>query len=373
MTDTKVEQVLNTVDMQINMGPQHPATHGVFRMVLTVDGERIRDVEPYIGYLHRGAEKLMENESYLAAICHMDRTDYVANFNAELPFVMAVDKLLGVEVPRRAEYVRVLMCELNRIVSHLMFYGAFGTDAGAMTPFLYAFRERERLQALFESVSGARMMHNFFRPGGVRADLPADFARRTLEVLKEVERGLDEMDDLLTGNEVFLARTKGVGIISAQEAIDFGVSGPTLRASGVAEDLRRAEPYSVYPELAFEVPVGVNGDCFDRYWVRVQEIRQSASIVRQAIDGLPEGPIMGEMPRFIRPKQNEVYVRTESARGDLGVYLIASGKDEAYRAKVRSPCFCNLSALRLFMRNAYVADAVVILGSLDIVLGEVDR
>lgn len=368
-----LESRIDTVDMFINMGPQHPSTHGVFRMVLTVDGERIVGVEPYIGYLHRGIEKLCENETYRQCLTLLDRADYLSAFNNELTFVMAVEKLMSVQPAERAEWIRVIMCELNRIASHLMFYGSFGADAGAVTPFLYAFRERERLQSLFEAVSGARMMHNYFRVGGVREDIPEGFARMAEPILSDVKRGVEECDRLLTTNEIFMARTKGVGVIAPEDAIDYGLSGPALRASNVAEDLRRSEPYSAYPELDFEIPVGRNGDCYDRYLIRLEEMRQSVRIVEQCLRCIPEGPIMGQVPKFIRPKQGDAYVRTENPRGDFGVYLVSQGGDKPYRVKLRAPSFCNLMALGHLLRNCYVADCVMVLGSLDIVLGEVDR
>ena len=369
------EHKLETIDMHINVGPQHPATHGVFRMVLQVDGERIEDCIPYIGYLHRGFEKLSENEEYHDVIIHLDRTDYLSQFNNEFCYLMAVEKLLGIQPPERAEYARVILSELNRIVSHLMFYGAFGIDAGALTPFLYAFRERERLQRLFEAVSGARLMHFYFRAGGLKEDLPEGFVDEVRQMLPVLEKGIEDCDVLLTRNEVFLTRTVGVGKISAEEAIDYGCTGPILRASGVKEDVRRSDPYSLYPTLDFDIPVGKQGDCFDRYWVRMEEMRESIKIVRQCLDRMPEGPFRTPVPRYphFRVDPGEIYVHTENPRGDYGLYIVSRGGTEPYRVKLRSPCFCNLMALKAMMRDAYVADAIVILGSLDIVLGEVDR
>lgn len=361
--------------MQINVGPQHPATHGVFRMVLRVDGERVVDCVPYIGYLHRGFEKLGENEEWQEVIIHLDRTDYISQFNNELCYLMALEKLLGVEPPERAQYARIILAELNRIVSHLMFYGAFGADVGAMTPFLYGFRERERLQRLFEAVSGARLMHFFFRAGGLKEDLPEGFEAEVRRIIPLLQKGLDDCDILLTDNEVFLSRTVGVGKISAAEAIEYGCSGPVLRACGVREDVRRSDPYSLYPTLEFDVPVGVNGDCFDRYMVRMLEMRESIKIVEQCLDRMPVGPIRTPVPRYphIRVEPGEVYVHTENPRGDYGIYLVSKGGVNPYRVKLRSPCFCNLMALPAMLRDAYIADAVTVLGSIDIVLGEVDR
>jgi NADH-quinone oxidoreductase subunit D len=363
----------NAIDLMINMGPQHPSTHGVFRIVIWVDGERIVKAEPHIGYLHRGSEKLCEGELYSQIITLFDRMDYVGNLNSELAFVLAVEKLMSVDIPDRANYIRVILCELNRIASHMLFYGVYGLDVGAMTPVLYGFRERERIQALFENVTGARMMHNYFRVGGVKEELPDDFAARMKELVEDLKKGIEECDSLLSQNEMFLARTKGIGQISGEDAIDFGVSGPMLRASGVAEDIRITEPYSIYDRFEFGIPVGKYGDCWDRYYVRVEEMRQSILIIEQAMAQMQTGPIMADIRRIARPPKGEVYVRTESPRGDLGVFLVSDGSDKPYRVKVRAPSFANLQALQHLLRNSYIADAVVILGSIDIILGEVDR
>ncbi|MFN8534616.1 MAG: NADH-quinone oxidoreductase subunit D [Dehalococcoidia bacterium] len=361
------------VDVTVNMGPQHPSTHGVFRMLLQVDGERITRVEPFIGYLHRGSEKLCEVGTYRQIIPLFDRLDYLAAFNNELVLMMAIEKLLGVQVAERAEFVRVILCELNRIASHFMFYGAYGIDAGAMTPFMFGFRERERIQQLFETVSGARMMHNYFRPGGLNEDVPDDFVDNVQALLPVLRRGLDEAHALLTNNEIFRARTEGIGVITARQAIDWSLSGPMLRASGVAEDIRRSEPYSIYDRFEFEIPIGDQGDCLDRYLVRMEEIAQSIRIVEQAVAGLPDGPILGQVPKVIRPAAGDCYVRAENPRGEFGVYLVSNGERRPYRVKVRGPSFVNLSAIQDLLLGTYIADAVVILGSIDIVLGEVDR
>ena len=359
--------------MMVNMGPQHPSTHGVFRLVLWIDGELIVKAEPHIGYLHRGSEKLCEGELYSQIITLFDRLDYVANLNCELAICVAVEKLMELEVPDRANYIRIILCELNRIASHMLFYGVFGLDAGAMTPILYGFRERERIQSLFESVTGARMMHNYIRIGGVKEDLPADIGTRLATLTDQLKQGIEECDDLLSNNEMFLARTKGIGSINAEDAIDFGVTGPSLRASGVVEDVRLSEPYSIYDRFNFGIPVGTHGDCWDRYYVRVEEMRQSLKIIDQAVEQMEPGPIMAKVRRIARPPKGEVYQRTESPRGDFGVFLVSDGGDKPYRLKVRAPSFANLQALRHLLRDAYVADAVVILGSIDIILGEVDR
>lgn len=363
----------NSLDLMINMGPQHPSTHGVFRIVLWIDGERIVKSEPHIGYLHRGSEKLCEDELYSQVITLFDRLDYVSNLNCELAFCMATEKLMDLQIPDRAESIRVILCELNRIANHMLFYGAYGLDVGAMTPVLYGFRERERIQSLFESVTGARMMHNYIRIGGVKEDLPDDFGRRLATLTEQLKRGIEECDGLLSNNEMFLARTKGIGTISGEDALDFGMTGPSLRASGILEDVRISEPYSIYERFKFGIPVGTAGDCYDRYYVRVEEMRQSLSIIEQAVQQMEKGPILANVRRITRPPKGEVYIRTESPRGDFGVYLVSDGSDKPYRVKVRAPSFANLQTLQHLLREAYVADSVVILGSIDIVLGEVDR
>jgi NADH-quinone oxidoreductase subunit D len=372
MAGQTLEQSQN-LDILMNMGPQHPSTHGVFRMLLRVDGEVVVDVEPHIGYLHRGSEKLAEGEQYHQVITLMDRLDYIANFNNEWAFCRAVEKLMGLEVPERAEYIRVILGELNRIASHLLFLGTFGLDAGAMTPVMFAFRGRERIQALFEAVSGARMMHNYFHIGGVKEDVPENFGALMAKLMPELRRDVEECDKLLSFNEVFVARTKGVGTIDRDTAINYGWTGPCLRACGVEYDVRKAEPYSVYQRFEFNVPVGRDGDSWERYFVRVREMYESLSIVEQAMKSMPQGPVMAAGRRLIRPPKGDVYVRAENPRGEIGVYLVSDGTDKPYRIKVRPPSFCNLSAISHLVKDTYVADAVIILGSLDIVLGEVDR
>ena len=362
------------VEMLLNMGPQHPSTHGVFRMVLWVDGEKIVDVVPHIGYLHRGSEKLCEGEQYHQVITLFDRMDYIANFNNEQVYCRAVEKLMGLEVSERSEYIRVILCELNRIASHLLFIATMGLDAGAMTPSMFCFRGRERIQGLFESVSGARMMHNYFRIGGLKEDVPENFVAEVREVLDLVKKDTEESDKLLSFNEIFLARLKNIAVMTAEDAIDYGLTGPCLRASGVDYDLRKAVPYSVYDRFDFDIPIGLDGDCWDRYYLRVQEIYQSVRIIEQALDQLPDGEVVSSLGRrLIRPPAGEVYVRGENPRGEIGVYLVSDGTDRPYRVKVRPPSFCNLSSLKHMLKDAWIADSVVILGALDIVLGEVDR
>ena len=366
---------LETVNIDVNMGPQHPSTHGVFRMVLTIDGERVIDVEPHIGYMHRGAEKLSETMDYRAAIGFQDRTDYLAQFLNEQAYCMAVEQLLDLEVPERSEYIRVILCELNRVTSHLMFLGAFGIDLGYFaTSFTYSFRERERIQDIFEEVTGERMMYGYFRPGGLAWDVPDNFVEMIRDVIPQARQGLKDLDMLMTQNEIVSVRTKGIGAMSLEDSINWGISGPLLRAAGSEWDLRKDKPYSVYDRFDYDIPVGSHGDVYDRYIVRLEEAYQSLRIVEQALDQLPDGPIMPEkMPRRLRGPEAEVYASVEGARGEYGIYIVSKGGDKAYRLKIRPPSFCNLSALRDMTVGNYVADAVAILGSIDIVLCDVDR
>jgi NADH-quinone oxidoreductase subunit D len=372
---TADEASFNTVDMTINIGPQHPATHGVFRMVLTVDGEVVVDCEPYIGYLHRGLEKLTENNDYRQAMGYWDRTDYLAGMCCEGAYCMAVEKLAGISVPDRAEYIRVIMMELSRINSHFMFLGAFGADVGSFgTSFVYAWRERERIYDLIEEVSGDRMFPTYFRVGGVTMDLPENFERRCREVLGSIRQGIEDLDGLLTGNEIFVERCRDLSPLSTERAIALGVTGPILRATGLPWDVRKAEPYSVYDRLDFDIPTGRQGDIFDRYFVRLSEMYQSARIIEQCLQELPKGLVLNPgLPKTLRIEKGECYVRNEGTKGEYGVHAIARGGVKPYRMKLRSPSFCNLSALREMVVGNYLADAIIILGSLDIVLGEVDK
>ena len=372
---TTAEGDLDTVDMTVNVGPQHPATHGVFRMVLTVDGELVVGCEPYIGYLHRGLEKLSENADYRQAMGWWDRTDYLAGMCCEGAYTMAVERLAGIEVPERADYIRVIMMELSRINSHFMFLGAFGADVGSFgTSFVYAWRERERIYDLFEEVAGDRMFPTYFRIGGVTMDLPDNFESRCRWVLGSIKQGLEDMDGLLTGNEVFVERCRGLTPVTPEQAIAWGFTGPMLRATGVPWDIRKAEPYSVYPKLDFEIPVGLQGDVFDRFHVRLAECYQSVRIIEQCLEQMPEGRVLApKLPKTLRIDGGELYMPTEGTKGEYGVYLMAQGGTNPYRAKLRSPSFCNLSALTELVVGSYVADAIIILGSLDIVLGEVDK
>jgi len=377
--DTKVlapgEAEFDTVDMTLNIGPAHPATHGVFRMVLTVDGEVVVGCEPYIGYLHRGLEKLSENNDYRQAMGYWDRTDYLAGMACEVAYCMAVEKLGGIEVPERAEYIRVIMTELSRLNSHFMFLGAFGQDVGSFgTTFTWAWRERERIYDLMEEVAGDRMFPTYIRPGGVSMDLPENFEPRCRWVLDQAKRALDEFDRLLTGNEVFVERTRDLSPISTEKAIQLGFTGPMLRATGLPWDLRKAEPYSIYPRLDFDIPVGKQGDVFDRYWVRLAEMWQSIRIIEQCLEQIPGGLVLNpDLPKTLRIDSGECYLRFEGTKGEYGVYGLARGGNKPYRMKLRSPSFCNLSGLQELVVGTYLADAIIILGSIDIVLGEVDK
>ena len=369
------ERDLDTIDIDVNVGPQHPATHGVFRMVITVDGEVVRDLDPVIGYMHRGNEKLPENCDFRQVIGYHDRTDYLAQFNTEHCFVEAVEKLGGIVPTERSQYIRVILAELNRITSHLMFIGAFGTDAGLFgTSFMYAFRDRETVQDFFEEITGERLMYNYFRPGGVAWDVPENFAERCRQIITKIRAGIRDLEGLMIGNEVIMARCRGLSPMTPAQAINWGLSGPLLRSTGLAHDIRRAEPYSIYDRFEFDIPVGTTGDVYDRLLVRLHEMSQSIRIVEQALAQMPEGPIMvAGMKRILRVPAGEIYMRVESPRGEYGVYMVSTGVDKPYRHKVRGASFCNISALREMSVGHFVADVIMILGSTDIVLCEVDR
>jgi len=366
--------MFDTDELVINMGPQHPSTHGVLRVVLRLDGEKVVDADVVIGYLHRGVEKLSEHRTWGQIILLTDRLDYVAAASSNIGYCETVEKLMSIEVPRRARYLRTILGELQRIASHLLWLGTHAMDTGAMTVFLYTFRERELILDLFEEFCGARLTYNSMRIGGLPQDLPPAWDRKVLEFCRILDGKLLEYEDLLTNNRIWLDRTKGVGILSAQEALDLGLSGPPLRGSGVARDVRKDEPYAAYAEMAFDVPVGAAGDTYDRYLVRMAEFRQSLRIIRQAVEGIPEGPIVGKVPRLIKPPAGETYHAVESPKGELGFFIVSDGKSTSpYRFRVRPPSFCNLQALRRMVRGHLIADVVALIGSLDVVLGEVDR
>lgn len=364
---------IQTETIQINMGPQHPSTHGVLRMILTLDGETVVKGTPDIGYLHRGIEKLAEDRTYAQFVALTDRTDYLSAMLNNAVYAMAVEKLAEIEVPERAEFIRVIAMELQRIASHLVFVGAFALDLGATTPFLYAFREREDIMDMFEMTCGARLTYSYIRPGGVMRDLPDGFDEKARAFIKKLPGRLEEIDNLFSKNEIVYVRTRGVGILPPDDAVSYGVSGPSLRASGVPMDVRRDDPYSVYDRLDFDVVTRETCDCLARYEVRVDEIRQSARIVEQALDMIPEGEYTAKVPRVLKPPVGEAYARVESSRGDLGCYIISDGSTNPYRLHWRAPSFINLAAVGDMVRGWKVADTVAILGSLDIVLGEVDR
>ena len=372
-------RVLKTEEMVISMGPQHPSTHGVLRLELVVDGEVVVDVIPHIGYLHRCFEKHCEHmANYQQVIPYADRMDYVAAMSNEFGFVVACEKLLKIKVPERVEYIRVIMAEFSRIVSHLIAIGTYGMDIGAFTPFLYCMRDREHVLDIFEQTCGARLLYNYMWIGGLSHDVPAGFADKVKDFCRYFRPKIKELNDLLSYNKIFIKRTANVGVLPADVALNYAVSGPVLRGSGVQWDLRKNDPYSVYDRLDFEIPVGRGlkgtvGDCWDRYMVRVHEMEQSVNIIEQAVDKLPAGDVASAIPKRIRPDAGDVYVRTETPKGELGYYIVADGTATPFRVKVKSPCFVNLSALPAMCRGAMIADIVAVLGSIDIVLGEVDR
>jgi NADH-quinone oxidoreductase subunit D len=374
MTTTTKEIVVNTEPFVVNFGPAHPSTHGVFRMRVTLDGEVIVDMEPVFGYLHRGIEKLAEERTYTQVIPLTDRLDYLASMNNNFAYCLAVEKLAGITVPERAEYIRVIIAELQRIASHLCAVGFFLNDCGAfMTPVLYMLRERERILDFFDMVCGQRLTYNYMRVGGVSQDIPEEFVPAVARFVKEMPGWLDEYEWLLKENEILLARAKGVGILPPEMAINIGASGPVLRASGVKWDIRKADPYSIYDRFEFNIPTGTAGDCYDRYRVRIEEMRQSLRILKQAVKGLPKGEVRGEVPHLIRPPAGEAYGHLEGPRGELGFYLVSDGSIAPYRFHVRAPTFINLTALADMMRGWKIADAIIIFGSIDICMGEVDR
>lgn len=373
-----------TEEMLVNMGPQHPSTHGVLRIMLRTDGELILEVVPHIGYLHRCAEKIGEHVPYAQYVPYTDRMDYLAAMNENWAYCRAVETLAGIDVPRRAEFIRVIIGELNRIASHLVSFGTYGMDLGAFTPFLYCFREREYILDLFEMVCGARLTYSYFTIGGSTHDLPEGFLDKVAQFLDYFEPKIPEYNDLLSYNHIFIKRTANVGVIPKQTAIAYALSGPVGRGSGLDLDLRRTEPYSVYPELDFEVvvgrgDVGTVGDCWDRYMVRMREMQQSCKIIRQAIKMIPAASDKGDglyrvkLPRAFKVPPGEVYVETENPRGILGFYLESQGGVSAYRCKARAATFCNLSVTTEVCKNVLLADVPAIIGSIDVVMGQVDR
>jgi NADH-quinone oxidoreductase subunit D len=365
-------------EMVLNMGPQHPSTHGVLRLELETDGEIIRKVIPHIGYLHRCFEKHAENMDYPGVIPYTDRLDYIAAMNQSLGYVLAVEKLMGIEVNERTQVLRVIMAELNRIASHLLAVGTYGMDLGAYTPFLHCFREREYILDLFEWTCGARLLYNYNWVGGVSHDIPEGFVGKTRQFLDGFEPAVREINELLSFNKIFIERTAGVGILPKPLAFSHNVTGPNLRGSGVPWDLRKDEPYCGYETYDFKIPVGEGrfgpvGSCWDRYFVRVCEMEESVKIVRQALDRLPEGNVQEKVPKKVKVPKGEIYGRSEAPRGELGYYIVSDGTGNPYRVKVKSPCFTALSVLPELSRGGLIADVVAIIGSIDIVMGELDR
>ncbi len=384
--------------LTLNFGPQHPAAHGVLRLVLEMDGEVIERADPHIGLLHRGTEKLIEYKTYLQAVPYFDRLDYVAPMNQEHAFALGVEKLLGIEVPRRAQFIRVLYAEIGRILNHILNVTSFAIDVGAMTPMLWGFEEREKLMEFYERACGARMHAAYFRPGGVHQDLPAGLLEDIALFCESYLKVVDDMEGLLTDNRIFRQRTVDISIMSAEECFDWGFTGPVLRASGVPWDLRRSQPYEVYEELDFDIPVGKNGDCFDRYLVRIEEMRQSIKIMRQCIELMPGGPVHVENTKLSPPKRadmkrsmealihhfklytegyhvpaGETYSAVEAPKGEFAVYLVSDGSNRPYKCKIRAPGFAHLAAMDHLCRGHMLADSVAVLGSLDVVFGEIDR
>ena len=370
-TDSSEEQLL-----EISMGPQHPSTHGVFRMNVVLDGEHVVKLKPIFGYLHRNHEKIAENETYLGSMPYTDRLDYLCSITNNWGYALAVEKLAGIQVPERAEYLRIITGELTRLQNHASLIGFLLQDMGSSgTPLMYAFRERERILDLFEELTGSRMMCNYMRFGGCRVDMPAGWLDRAKKVVQEFPRFLDEYEQLLVGNEILMERTQGIGVLSRELAINAGLSGPMARASGVSYDVRKVDKYSLYERFSFRVPLGAHGDVYDRYMMRFLEMRESLKILNDAMRDIPPGPIVDPKMRIrgFRPKPGEAYGRIESPKGELGFYLISDGSPNPYRYRVRPPSLINLTVLEDLCVGLNVADVVAILGSVDIVLGEVDR
>ncbi|MDP6568846.1 MAG: NADH-quinone oxidoreductase subunit D [Candidatus Marinimicrobia bacterium] len=361
------------------MGPQHPSTHGVLRLKVLTDGEIVTRITPYIGYLHRCFEKHCENVTYEQVLPYTDRCDYIAAMNNNFGYAVAVEKLMDIKVPEKVEHIRVIVAELNRIASHLLAVGTFGLDVGAFTPFLYCFRDRERILDLFEMLCGARLLYSYIWVGGLSHDLPVGWVEKAYEFLDYFEPQVEEYNNILTFNKIFIERTADVGVLPQEVAISYGVTGPNLRGSGVKWDLRKDDPYSIYDKFEFDIPIGTGvvgtvGDCWDRYYIRVREIEESVKIVRQALEQLPrDGDVHEAIPKKIRPPKGQLYNRTETPRGELGYYIISNGKPIADRLKMRSPAFTALSCIDEIARGWMISDVFAILGSLDIVLGEIDR
>ena len=364
---------LDANELVLNMGPQHPSTHGVLRVILKLDGEKILGTDCVIGYLHRGVEKIGENRTYPMFAPYVDRMDYIASVSNGLGYCLAVEKLMGLQAPPRAEAVRVILTELNRIASHLIWLGTHALDIGAITPLFYTMREREEALKIFEAYCGARLTTHAFRIGGLQYETYDGFEDQTKKFCNEMDPRIDEYEALLTGNRIWVDRLTGIGVLTAEECKEYGVTGPMLRAAGVKWDIRKAFPYSGYEKYEFEIPTRENGDTYDRYSVRMQEMRQSVRIIRQAVANLPDGPIMAKVPKVIKPAVGEVYVSIEAPKGELGYYIVSDGTNQPYRVRVRPPSFINLQSLDRMAKGSLIADIVAIIGTIDIVLGEVDR
>ncbi len=364
---------LRTEEYDLNMGPHHPSTHGVCRLLLTMDGERVVKVVPYIGYLHRAIEKICENRSYAMCIPMLDRFEYVTSMSCNQVFSLAAERLAGIEVPERAEYLRVIMLELNRIASHLIFFGTTAMDIGALTPFLYALREREDIIDLFEMTCGQRLTYNYIRIGGVSKDIPEEFTPRCRKTIANITEKVEEYKRLLNGNPIWKMRTIGIGKLDADLALAYGASGPILRASGVDYDLRRDDPYSIYDRFDFNIPIYHNGDVYDRYMIRLDEIQESCKIVGQALDSIVEGPIKAKVSPNFKPPAGETYTRIENSRGEMGVHLVSDGSKKPFRLKARGGSYPHLQLLPEIATNCMIADLVAIFASFDVILPEVDR
>jgi NADH-quinone oxidoreductase subunit D len=386
LSEVSVSVELETEDMTLNIGPQHPSTHGVLRLVARVDGERCFEVRPVIGYMHRGYEKLSEVRTYPQVTTIVNRIDWVSGYANEIPFIVAAERLMELEVPERAQYIRLILTEMARIASHLVFNASYPLELGAATPLFFALRERERVLDLLEGVTGGRFHPNFNRIGGVKPvyaagsntrkmpqDLPAGFLQETHNAMDKVAVAVDQLEDLVAGNEIILARTRGVGVLPPEVAVAYGVSGPNLRASGVPFDLRMTQDYLPYDSFEFDVITAENGDCWDRWYVRLQEIRESIKIIQQAIDSIPSGDLQAKVPKIIKVPKGETYVRAENPKGEMGYYLVSDGGTGPYRLKIRSASFSNISILPWILEGILVPDIIAVMGSLDFVLGDVDR
>lgn len=369
---------LRTDELLLNMGPQHPSTHGVLRVIVTTDGEIVRSAHPEIGYLHRCMEKHSEAVDYMGVAPYVDRLDYLAAMNNSMGWAIAVEKMLGLEVPRRAEYIRVIIAELQRVGSHLMAFGTYGLDLGAFTAFMYGFRDREMILDIFESISGARLLYNYMWIGGVARDITADQVAKIKEFVTYMKPKIEEYNNLVSYNKIFIERTKDVGVMDVDMCFSYGLTGCILRGAGYKWDLRKDVPYSIYPEVEFDVPtgngeMGTLGDCWDRHIVRMREMTQSLRIIEQLIDGIPTGPHRGKIGKVVKPPAGEHFSRTECPRGELGFYIVSDGTAKPYRVKVKSPCYLNVATLNDLSQGVMVSDLIATLGSFDIVLGEVDR